>query len=231
MKKLSSLSIFFPSYNEEANVERVVSRALEVAPKFASKVEVIVVNDGSKDRTRERAEAMAKKDKRVRAITHEVNKGYGGALITGIQSARYDWVFFTDGDGQFDTAEIEKLVPLTETHDIVVGYRIHRQDPMIRKLNAFMWGTLVRALFGIKVRDIDCAFKLFRRKVFDQVEVTAQGAMISTQILATATRRGFSIAEVGVNHYPRTAGVQTGAKLSVILRAFVELFRFYRRLQ
>lgn len=229
--KLSSLSVFFPSYNEEGNVERVVAHALEVLPSVAQKFEVIVVNDGSKDRTRELAEALARKDKRVRVVNHEVNRGYGGALISGIKAGRYDWIFFSDGDGQFDTAEIANLLPPAQNHDIVVGYRIHRQDSLMRKLNAWAWGTLVRALFHIPVRDIDCAFKLFRREVFDKVEVTAQGAMISTQILAAAVKRGFTIAEVGVHHYPRVAGQQTGAKLRVILRAFRELFKLYRTLK
>ncbi len=222
-KKLSSLSVFFPCYNEEGNIERVVRRATEVLPRFARKFEVIAVNDGSRDRTREIAEALARRDRRVRVVNHEVNRGYGGALISGIRASRYDWIFFTDGDGQFDLADLSLLLPKARLYDIVVGCHMQRRDSA--------WGTLVRTLFGFSVRDVDCAFKLLRRQVFEKVEVTAQGAMISTQILASAHKHGFSITEVGVNHYPRVAGKQTGAKLRVILRAFVELFRLYRQLK
>ncbi len=228
IRKLSSLSIFFPCYNEEANVERVTRAAVAAAPQFAERFEVIIVNDGSRDRTGDIADRLAAEIPEVRAAHNNPNLGYGGAVQRGLSEARLDWIFFTDGDGQFDINEISRLVELLDRCDFAVGYRIKRADPIMRKVNAFCWGVLVRALFGLRVRDIDCAFKLLPRSLIDSIRLKSSGALISTELLARAKYRGLRIAEVGVNHYPRTAGVQTGAKLSVIVRAFRELFRLRR---
>lgn len=232
MPKLHELSIFFPFYNEEANIERVVRAALEAAPNFADKFEIIAVNDGSRDRTGEIAERLASEFPGVvRAAHNNPNLGYGGAVARGLREAKYDWIFFTDGDGQFDIREMDKLITLLEKCDFAVGYRMKRADPLIRRTNAFCWGMLVRALFGLKVRDIDCAFKLLPRSLIDKIELRSQGALISTELLARARYRGLRIAEVGVNHYPRVAGQQTGANLRVILRAFRELFKLRRHIR
>lgn len=219
------ITIFFPCYNEEHNVERVTREALDVASSISDDYEIIIVNDGSRDRTAELANLLEKEFPAVRVIHHEVNMGYGAALQTGFKNATKDLVFYTDGDGQFKIEEITKLLPLIEHYDIVSGYRIKRQDHVIRKLNAFLWGTLVRMMFKINVSDVDSAFKLYKRKIFDEITLTSQGALIDTEVLAKAKARGYTIAEVGVNHYPRLAGEQTGAKLSVILKAFKELFK------
>ncbi|HOV80509.1 MAG TPA: glycosyltransferase family 2 protein [Bacillota bacterium] len=224
MKKYP-ISIFFPCYNEEQNVERVTREALEVAQRISDDYEVIIVNDGSKDRTGEIADRLARENPAVRVVHHETNKGYGAALQTGFKNATKELVFYTDGDGQFKIEEITKLLPLIEKYDIVSGYRIKRRDPFIRKANAFLWGLLVNALFNINVTDVDSAFKLYRKRIFNDIDLTSQGALIDTEVLAKAKAKGYLIAEVGVNHYPRVAGKQTGAKLSVIIKAFVELFR------
>src|SRR5438552_18549915 len=160
MKRLPSLSIFFPCYNEEANVERVTRAALAAAPKYADAFEIIMVDDGSKDRTGEIADRLAAEIPQVRAVHNVPNRGYGGAVARGLKEARMDWIFFTDGDGQFDIEELPRLIELLDSGDFAVGYRIQRADPFIRLVNAKLWGTLVRTLFGLKVRDIDCAFKL-----------------------------------------------------------------------
>lgn len=225
MNKLPSLSIFMPCYNEEANVERVTRAAIEAGIKVTDDLEVIIVNDGSRDRTGQIADTLAAADPRVRAAHNIPNQGYGGAVVRGLTEARKEWIFFTDGDGQFDMNEIPKLVALLDRCDFAVGYRIDRADPMMRKLNAWAWGTLVRFLFGLKVRDIDCAFKLLPRKLMQQIKLESRGALISTELLARAAKAGYRIEEIGVHHYPRTAGTQTGAKLGVILRAFKELFK------
>jgi len=224
MKKYP-ISIFFPCYNEEDNVERVVQEALAVAPKISDDFEIIIVNDGSRDRTGEIADRLAGEHPEVRVVHHAKNKGYGAALQSGFKSATKELVFYTDGDGQFKIEEITKLLPLIEKYDIVSGCRVNRRDPFIRKLNAFLWGTLVNMLFKLKVSDVDSAFKLYRRKIFDEITLESQGALIDTEILAKAKARGYTITEVGVNHYPRLAGEQTGAKLSVIIKAFRELFK------
>ncbi|HUN80845.1 MAG TPA: glycosyltransferase family 2 protein [Phycisphaerae bacterium] len=225
MKRLPQLSIFFPCYNEEANVERTTRNALEAAQKYADEYEVIIVNDGSRDATAEIADRLAREIPQVRAVHNVPNRGYGGAVARGLSESRMQWIFFTDGDGQFDMMEIDRLIGLLDQCDFAVGYRIKRADSFMRKLNAFCWGTLVRALFGLKVRDIDCAFKLLPKSLIDSVHMKSQGALISTELLARAKYRGLRIAEVGVDHYPRKAGQQTGANFKVILRAFRELFR------
>ena len=226
-RKPLSLSLFFPCYNEEANVERVTRAAVAAAPKFADDWEVIIVNDGSRDRTAEIADRLAHELPGVRAVHNNPNRGYGGALQRGFREARKTWVFYTDGDGQFDFEDIGKVLPLLETHDIASCYRLERRDPPMRKLNAWAWGRLVNFLFGFRLRDVDCAFKIYPRSLFDRIEMKSTGALIDTEILAKAHALGYTIGQIGVPHYPRTAGQQTGAKLRVILRAFRELFNLY----
>jgi len=193
--------------------------------------EIIIVDDGSKDRTGEIADELAKKDGRITIVHHRPNRGYGGALQSGFRAATKELVFFTDGDGQFDIGEIKTLLPMIDKNDIVCGYRLGRQDPFVRKLNGRLWTGLVNLLFGMKMRDIDCAFKLFRREAVADMPMSSGGALISAEILARATRKGCRIAQVGVHHYPRTAGEQTGAKMGVIVRAFKELFALYKKIK
>ncbi len=225
-----SISAFFPAYNEEANIGELCLKTAKVLRAVAGEWEVIAVDDGSRDRTAAVVTALHRRERRIRVVSHPSNRGYGAAVRTGFDAARLDWIFFTDGDGQFDVAEIDRLLPLMESNDLVVGFRIKRADPLQRRLNAWAWGSLVRFLFGLKgVRDIDCAFKIVRRSVFDTFRLETNGAMISTELLVKARKNGFRIAEVGVDHYPRRAGVQSGAKLRVIARAFRELFRCWFR--
>lgn len=231
MNRLPSISAFFPAYNEEANVPAMVERLREVLPRVADDYEIIVVNDGSHDRTAEVADGLAADDpQHVRVVHHAQNRGYGGALKSGFAASRKTYVFFTDGDGQFDVGEIPALLPYVPEHDVVIGYRIDRAEGGLRRLNAGAWNLLVRRLFGIPSRDVDCAFKLFDRRVFDVVHPEAEGAMISTEVLARAVRAGFRITEVGVHHFPRRHGTPTGANPLVIARAFFELFKLYRRI-
>lgn len=226
-RKLSSISIFFPFYNEEANIERVAMSAMRIAPTIATRFEIILVNDGSRDATGEIADRLAETHAEIRAVHNRPNQGYGGAVRRGFEASQMDWVFFSDGDGQFDLTELPKLIRVLDDSDMAVGYRMDRADSVLRKLNAFCWGTLVRSLFKMRIRDIDCAFKLIPRKFLDDITLESDGAMISTELLAKATYRGLSIGEVGVHHYPRTAGEQTGANLRVILKAFRELFKLH----
>lgn len=223
--RLSSLSVFFPCHNEVENIERVVARALEVLPEVADEFELIIVNDGSDDGTRELADELAQTHAQVRAAHHEKNRGYGGALQSGFAASRYDYIFLTDGDGQFDIGEITKLIDLLPEADMSVGWRIKRADSFIRLVNAKAYCTMIRLLFGLTVKDIDCAFKLIPRRVIEAVDLHSEGALISAELLIKARHAGFTHAQVGVNHYPRLAGEQSGAKLSVILRMFRELWR------
>lgn len=225
-----SISVFFPCHNEAAVVEEVVSRALSVLQDIASDYEVIVVNDGSRDATGTIADRLAAANPKIRVVHHSVNRGYGGALQSGIAACSKELVFYTDGDGQFDLAELKNLLPLIESHDIVIGFRLNRREGIVRRFNGWAWTRLVCFLFSLRVRDIDCAFKLFRRQVFDGMTLHSGGALISTEILARAARKGCSIAEVGVHHFPRRSGRATGAKPAVILRAFRELFHLRRQI-
>ena len=220
-----SISVFFPCYNEQDNITRVVEQALTVLEKLNADFEVIIVNDGSSDSTGQIADEIAGQKDRVKVVHHGTNLGYGAALQSGFKAATKELVFYTDGDGQFDINEMPPLLRLMEQYDIVSCYRLNRQDNLIRKINGWCWTKLVCLLFGMKIRDIDCAFKLYRREIFDNIKVVSTGALIDAEILARAVRKGYRVTQQGIHHYPRTAGAQTGANLRVILRAFRELLR------
>ena len=226
-----SISVFFPCYNEQDNVARTTERAIAVLEKLNADYEAIIVDDGSKDATGQIADKIAARNKRVRVVHHPTNLGYGAALQSGFRSAAKELVFYTDGDGQFDMSEMPPLLPLIKQYDIVSCYRLNRQDNMIRKINAWCWTKLVCFLFKMKIRDIDCAFKLYKREIFDNIKMVSTGALIDTEILARATRKGYAVTQRGVHHYPRTSGTQTGAKLGVIIRAFRELFKLYNQIK
>ena len=226
-----SISVFFPCYNEQENVGRTVEKALEVMQQFDADFEVIIVDDGSSDGTRQIADEIAGRDKRVKVMHHQHNLGYGAALQSGFKAATKELVFYTDGDGQFDINEMLPLLALMDQYDIVSCYRLNRQDSLIRKINGWCWTRLVCLMFGLKIRDIDCAFKLYKREIFDKIELSSTGALIDAEILARAARKGYRITQKGVHHYPRTAGAQSGANLRVILRAFKELLKLQRRIR
>jgi glycosyltransferase involved in cell wall biosynthesis len=226
-----SISVFFPCYNEQENVERTVEKALDVLKKLNADFEVIIVDDGSSDATGRIADEIARQHGRVKVVHHPHNLGYGAALQSGFKTAAKELVFYTDGDGQFDIAEMPPLLDLMEQYDIVSCYRLNRRDPIIRKINGWCWTKLVCLLFGLRIRDIDCAFKLYKREIFDKIELSSTGALIDAEILARAARAGYRITQKGVHHYPRTAGVQSGANIRVILRAFKELFKLHRRIR
>lgn len=229
--RVSQLSVVLPAYNEEANVERVVHDVVSYLEGLGLDYEVIVVNDGSKDRTGEILTRLQSDLPRLRPQTHPQNQGYGAALRTGFSAADKRYVFYMDGDGQFDIKELDQLLPLADEDTIVTGYRIERRDPFIRRLNALLFGNfLVRILLGVRVRDLNCAFKLIPRKVLEAITLESTGALVNAELYGRAVRKGFRIREVGVHHYPRTAGVQTGAHLRVILRAFYDLFRLRQKI-
>ncbi|HEX42695.1 MAG TPA: glycosyltransferase family 2 protein [Phycisphaerales bacterium] len=226
-----SVSVFLPCYNEQANVARTVGRAAEVLESIRADYEIIIVDDGSTDDTARIAGDLARGNPRIRVVRHPSNRGYGAALISGFRAATRELVFYTDGDGQFDFAEMPALLPLMQEYDIVSCYRIDRKDNIIRRINGWAWTWLVCRLFGLRIRDIDCAFKLYKRSIFDDMMMASSGALIDTEILARAVRKGYRITQRGVHHYPRTAGASTGASLRVIFRAFRELFQLYGRIR
>ncbi|HVT01650.1 MAG TPA: glycosyltransferase family 2 protein [Patescibacteria group bacterium] len=224
-EKLPELSIFFPFWNEEKNIDKVVASALEVVPSVADKWELIIVDDGSKDETLEKANKIAKDHKNVSVITHNPNRGYGAALKEGLEKSKYNYVVFTDGDGQFDFSEVKKFIGPIQDNDMVIGYRTKRRDKKIFKRLLLM--NMLKAwdftLFGFHFKDIDCGFKMFTRHAIKEISpLRSEGAMITTEILAKATRKKLKIAQVGVEHYPRQFGEQSGANLPVIIRAILE---------
>lgn len=229
--RLEGLSIFFPMHNERENIDEVVSRARAAWPRFADKGEIILVDDGSTDGTSGRADELAALYPEVRVVHHGTNRGYGGALQSGIRAARLPWIFYTDGDNQFDLEEIALLLPFRHDHAIVTGFRIKRQDPWHRRSNALLFNAVVSLLFGVRVQDVDCAFKLYRADIFKSMPLVSNGAMIDLEILARARRQGHRIAEVGVHHYPRRFGRSSGGDPRVILRAARELLILWRELR
>lgn len=228
MKKNISLSIFFPAFNEEANIARSVAEAEMAVKEITDTYEIIIINDGSSDGTREIAEWLAWKNPRVRVVHHETNKGYGAAVLSGVEAARFDYVFFTDADLQFDLRELANLTRYAGEYDAVLGYRARRRDSFLRKLNAKGWNMLNHFFFGLKVDDIDCAFKLLDRKLVSGLNVQSRGAMVSAEMLIRLERAGATFKEVPVTHLPRKSGVQTGAHPKVIAKAFADMFRVFR---
>jgi glycosyltransferase involved in cell wall biosynthesis len=215
-----------PAYNEEANIERAVERAELALQSSGVDYELIVVNDGSRDSTGAILRRLAENHPRLNIVEHFPNRGYGGALRAGFAAANREWIFQSDADNQFEYSELSRLIALTPGRDAVVGYRQPRRDPLMRRLNGWGWNHLVRLFFGYVVRDVDCAFRLIRRSVLENVALTSDGAMISTELLAGLKARGSIIGETNVTHLPRKGGSPTGANLKVILRAFHDLVRY-----
>lgn len=221
-----SLAVIMPAHNEEEVIIRTVQEVVAALVGWGLDFEVIIVDDGSKDATGALLDAIAATEPRVRIIHHAVNKGYGAALVSGFEQASKDLTFFMDSDGQFDIHDLEPFFPLMKQYDAVLGYRMQRQDTWMRKLNAWGWKVLVGLVFGVRVRDVDCAFKLYRTEFFRTHCLETRGAMINAEILYKFTRAGYRYTQVGVRHLPRRGGRATGAKLSVIVRAFGELITY-----
>ncbi len=223
MNKVPELSIFFPFWNEEKNIDTVIKKAIPVANKIAKKWEIIAVDDYSTDKTLELAKRWAKKDSRIKIVHHTSNRGYGAALKSGFNKAIYELVIFTDGDNQFDFSQSSRLIGKIEDVDFVIGYRRKRHDNRFRHLLMNLLKVWDFIFFGFYFRDIDCGFKLFKKTSLKKIlPLKSEGAMITTEILAKAKRKNLKIAQVEVTHYPRVYGDQSGGNLRVILRAIRE---------
>jgi glycosyl transferase family 2 len=228
---LPGLTIVLPCFNEAENVADAIRHATTAAVRCATAHEVVVVDDGSSDDTATIAARFAHRDRRVRLVVHSGNQGYGDALRSGIAAAQMPWVLLTDADLQFDLGDLEDFLPLAAEADLVVGWRILRQDPLNRRLNAAAWNWLVRRAFALPVRDVDCAFKLIRRDLLERCELRASGAMISTELLVQCLGAGGRLEQLGVHHRARVAGRQSGASPRVVARAFRELAVLHRSLR
>lgn len=233
--KISELSVFLPTYNEEGSIKEVVLKTKKVLELVARKWEVIVVNDGSSDSTKKIVEDLEKEDSRIRIITHNKNMGYGASFKSGLYGSKYKWISFIDSDGQFDFSEITKFIAKRqETNaDLVIGYYKKRQVTKFKIITSKIWELSVLILFGLKVHDIDCGFKLISKKVVDTIPhlESERGAFISSEFLIKSKNSGFVIEEVPVTHYPRLTGTGTGRNLNVIIRSFVDLLRLWKKLK
>ena len=222
-ERVPRLSYFFPAHNEEPNLRGLVEEALETLPTLADAFEIVIVDDGSRDATPAIADELAAANPdTVRAVHHPVNLGYGAALLSGFRASRFELIAFTDGDRQFRVADLARLterLAASDTPDVVVGYRIKRADPLIRTIYARVYRFANRVWFGLRVRDVDCACKLFRRASLEGIAVESGGAFFSAELLIKLHASDRTIVEVGVPHHPRTAGSPTGAKPSVVFRA------------
>jgi len=225
------LSVVLPAHNEAANIEAVVDRSRQVLDELFRDYEIIVVNDGSVDGTGEIIEALSAEDPRIRPVHHETNKGYGSALRSGFAAATGDLIMFMDADRQFDMSDITALLPYVPHYDIVAGFRIKRSDALYRKVYAKIFDVAVWILFGVHMRDVDCAFKIYRADLIRRMPLEMPGALINTEMLAMAKMMGASIVEVGVNHYPRVAGKSSGGSPRVVFRAMGETVRLWFRLR
>ena len=232
LARLSGLSAFLPAHNEAENILAAAGALLRVLPRVARRWELIIVNDGSSDRTGALAEMLARRHRgRVRVVHHPHNQGYGAALRSGLAAARFEYVFFTDADRQFDPCELPLLLEPLDRAEAVVGFRHARADCFYRRLIATAWNRLVCRLLRLDVRDVNCAFKVFRRSAVAGIQIGSDGATASAELMAQLVRRGNRIVEIPVAHFPRPAGMPSGGRPDVIVGAFVELLRLWRRLR
>ncbi|MBI2196429.1 glycosyltransferase [Candidatus Daviesbacteria bacterium] len=228
-----ALSVFFPCINEEGNLENTVQKAEEVLKELKIKYEIIIINDGSTDSTGKIADKLVRENPNIRVIHHPKNLGYGEALKSGFYNVRYDTIVYTDGDGQFDFSEVTKFLEKIKDHDVVIGYRIRRQDSFLRRLFGKGWRLTLRFIFGLTLKDVDCGFKMVKRSVLEKIShlESQRGAMINAELAIKAKKMGFLIGQVGVNHYPRLSGRPTGASLRVIVKSFADLLKLWWKLK
>ena len=234
-KLIDELSVFFPCYNEEKNITNTVSKAVKVLESIAQKWEIIIINDGSKDNTAAVALKIKKQySPHIKIVTHNPNRGYGAAFKSGLYNSKYEWIAFTDSDGQFDFSEIKNFIKTQQKTkaDLVIGYYLGRKVSPLVVFTSKIWELIVFILFGLHVTDIDCGFKLVRKKVVDTIPKleAERGAFISSEFLIKSKKAGFKITEIGVHHYPRTEGQATGRQLKVIIKSFTDLFKLWYKI-
>lgn len=226
------ISFFCPAYNDEGNIAKTVSNAVAALERLTSGFDVTIVEDGSPDRTAEAADELAAGDPRIKVIHHERNRGYGGALRTGFAEARaFDLVAYTDGDGQYDFGELEELLKAADGTNVVAGYRLNRADSVTRRIQTRVYGTVLRMLFGLSVRDVNCSMKLYPRAALDRISIESDSAFIDAEILIKLSRLGVRIDQVGVHHYPRLTGRASGARWQVVRATISDMMRMKRTLR
>ena len=221
-----SISVVLPAHNEAENISATIESCLSYLKNNVSDYEVIVVNDGSIDDTQQIVQELQSTNSKVILVNHTENKGYGSALRSGFDKASCKYIFFMDSDGQFDISDLDRLLPFVSAQDVVIGYREDRADSFLRVLNAWLYGLYIYLMFGLKVRDMDCAFKIFPTKAYQDIRpIKSGGALFSAEFLIKLKRNGFKLSEVPVRHFPRQFGTQSGANIKVILRMFKESWK------
>lgn len=219
-----SISFFSPVYNEEENVGELIEEANKVLSELSNDYEVIIVNDGSSDNTEHIIDSYVKEGKAIH-IKHNINLGYGSALISGFNNAKKDIVFFTDGDLQFNISDLSNYINLLDKYDGVIGYRVNRKDNFIRRANAFVWKTFIDLVYGLNIKDPNCAFKIFRRNAIKDIGLKSSGATINAELLLKLKDKGCNLVEVPVEHFYRVNGVASGGNPLVIIKALRDTFR------
>lgn len=225
------LSVVLPAHNEVNNLPSVVRRSLDVLPQLVEDFQIVIVDDGSRDGTSELADRLAREHPQITVVHHPRNRGYGAALTSGFEVATGDYIMFMDSDQQFDIADLTYLAPFIRDYDFVAGYRIDRKDARYRLIYAAIFNLAVRILFGVRLHDVDCAFKVFRADLIRSIDLSSPGALINTEILAKAARAGATYVEVGVNHYPRPSGESSGGSPRVVFRAMKETIALWWRMR
>jgi glycosyltransferase involved in cell wall biosynthesis len=223
------LTIILPVLNEEAGIKQSISAILTKVTVFCPDVQLLIIDDGSTDKTAAILRQVQKKDNRIAVITHPKNAGYGAALRSGIEYAMHDWIFFTDADMQFDCSELEKFLPKIRQFDFIIGYRRKRADALQRRIVSGIYNRLIRMLFGLKVRDVDCAFKLMRKSALKKIDLRSNSFFVSVELMVKAFKLNFRITELGVEHYPRVRGDSTVTGKQMV-RSMIDLMKLYRSL-
>lgn len=232
MKKLLSLSVFFPTYNDAIILPYFMTRLYFILPTVAKKYEVIAVDDGSRDNTYEVLLMMQKKLPNLHIVRHKRNKGYGAAIKSGIRACRYEWVFYTDSDGQYDPVELVKFVnKVTPEIDVVQGIKLKRNDNVVRKILGDLYNTSVHVAYSVPVRDVDCDFRLIRRSFLNKIKLTANSGIICLELVLKLARAGAIFTELPVTHHARLIGKSRFFRPIPLFKTAVEQFRFYRKWQ
>ena len=222
-----NLSIVLPIYNEEKIIEKSILEIINPRIKFCDNIEILAINDGSRDNTLHILESLAKQDKRIKIISHNTNMGYGAALRSGIKNARWEWIFFTDADMQFNVSELKAFLPFINGLDFIVGYRKNRADSLKRKFISYIYNKLVKILFKLPLRDVDCAFKLMKKSSLANVKFFSDSFFVSVELMVKSFQKGYRIKEVGVNHYPRVSGTSK-VTYGKILLSLIDLVKLYK---
>ena len=225
---IKSLSLFFPAYNDEHNIEKVVDQALSVIDDLGiTQYEIILIEDGSPDNTDTIVDNLASKHDHVKAIHHTKNLGYGKTLKEGFLSAKHDWIFYSDGDNQFLISELSKLIVHAKKKTIVIGHRDKKQYQPLRKINSYYYNLLITKLFKLQIKDVNCAFKLIPKELIDSISITSKQGFIDGEIIIKALSLGYDIVEIEVTHLPRKNGEASGGRINVIVETFIETLRYW----